>query len=257
MRKLAFVGAALISMISAPAMAIDGELEYLNLIAFQSVDANEDGTVSRREVDHFRELVMLSMDANGDEKVTLREYMEWDMGWIELARDRNKLAQYRKARADVFEFWDRNGDGNLSPSEQTLSQARDFYTASEGSNEPMDLETFSGRLRIMAAMNEAVMGGDEAVTLINVFTVPADKVDESVRFWDAAARFMRRQPGYISTALHRSISPDASFMLINVAKWESVDAFRSASQALRAQSGIEPVEGLTANPSLYDVIRSD
>ncbi|WP_343564656.1 antibiotic biosynthesis monooxygenase family protein [Kiloniella sp. b19] len=96
-----------------------------------------------------------------------------------------------------------------------------------------------------------------AVTLINAFSVPEGKEQEAIRFWEKAAAFMRTQPGYISTALHKSIAPDAQFELINIARWESIEAFREASHALRTQSGIKPLEGLVANPALYTVIRTD
>ena len=95
------------------------------------------------------------------------------------------------------------------------------------------------------------------ITLINAFIVPQGKETEAIAFWDKAAEFMKRQPGYVSTALHRSISPDAKFQLINVAKWESAEAFKRASAALRASGGLQPVEGLVPTPSLYTVIRTD
>lgn len=99
--------------------------------------------------------------------------------------------------------------------------------------------------------------GKAPVTLINAFIVPADKEAEAILFWEQAAEFMKRQPGYVSTALHRAILPDAKFKLINIAKWESVDAFKKASVALRTTSGIKPVDGVVPAPSLYEVIRTD
>ena len=101
------------------------------------------------------------------------------------------------------------------------------------------------------------MGSTEPVILINAFVVPEGKETEAVLFWQQAADFMRDQPGYISTALHKSILPDAKFKLINVAHWESVEAFKKASLALRTQSGIVPVVGMMANPSLNTIIKSD
>ena len=100
-------------------------------------------------------------------------------------------------------------------------------------------------------------GSDGPVTLINVFTVPHGKADEAIKFWENAAEFMRKQPGYISTALHQSIQPDAKFQLINVAKWESVEAYKNASRARRTQTGSRPPEGLIPAPAVYTVIRMD
>lgn len=64
------------------------------------------------------------------------------------------------------------------------------------------------------------------VTLINTFTVAPDEVDPALEAWAADAAFMKGQPGYISTQLHRGIG--GSGVLVNVAVWESVDAFRRA-----------------------------
>ena len=65
----------------------------------------------------------------------------------------------------------------------------------------------------------------QPVTLINVFEVPAGSLDDAIRYWEAARDFLARQPGYISTRLHRAISPNARFQLVTVAQWESPEAF--------------------------------
>ena len=97
----------------------------------------------------------------------------------------------------------------------------------------------------------------EPITLINTFVVPDGKEAEAIAYWDQVAAFMKAQPGYISTALHKAIAPDARFKLINVAIWESASSFQKASQAFRAKGGIKPVEGVIPSPSLYTVVRSD
>ena len=115
-------------------------------------------------------------------------------------------------------------------------------------------------LAALALVGAPAMAGDgdnEPVTLINAFVVPAGKEKEAVDFWQNAADFMKLQPGYISTALHQAILPDAKFHLINVAKWESVEAYQNASKARRAQSGAKPPEGVVPYPSLYEVIIED
>ena len=59
-----------------------------------------------------------------------------------------------------------------------------------------------------------------AVILLNPFEVPAGKEEEALKLWERAAEVMRKSPGFISTRLHRAISPDARFQLINMAEWE-------------------------------------
>ncbi len=93
-----------------------------------------------------------------------------------------------------------------------------------------------------------------SITLINPFEVPADKLQESIIYWEACRDFLKEQPGYISTKLHQSIQDNAKFMLINVAVWESPKAFTEASQKMAKELGVKPPAGLKANPSLYTVI---
>lgn len=64
------------------------------------------------------------------------------------------------------------------------------------------------------------------VVLINVFTVDAADVDALLTAWEHDANWMKRQPGYISTQLHRGIA--GSCVFLNYAVWESVPHFRAA-----------------------------
>lgn len=64
------------------------------------------------------------------------------------------------------------------------------------------------------------------VTLINTFTVDPEELELLLQAWAADAEVMKGQPGFISTQLHRGIG--GSSVLLNVAVWESVDAFRRA-----------------------------
>lgn len=64
------------------------------------------------------------------------------------------------------------------------------------------------------------------VILINVFTLdPADEPD-FMATWQDDAEFMKKQPGFISTQLHRAIGERPTYL--NYAIWESTDAFRAA-----------------------------
>ncbi len=64
------------------------------------------------------------------------------------------------------------------------------------------------------------------VVLVNVFTL--DQADEQtfLRAWQDDARFMKKQPGFISTQLHRAIGDSPTYL--NYAIWESTAAFRNA-----------------------------
>ena len=95
------------------------------------------------------------------------------------------------------------------------------------------------------------------VILINPFEVPTGRLEETIVMWEQARDFLQEQPGYISTELHQSVSPGTRFQLVNVAKWESVDAFTAATTMMRAEGSLPRVEGLIPNPALYTIIRRD
>ena len=64
------------------------------------------------------------------------------------------------------------------------------------------------------------------VVLVNLFTL--DKADEPgfLKIWQDDAAFMQRQPGFISTQLHRAIGDSPTYL--NYAVWETNAAFRAA-----------------------------
>jgi heme-degrading monooxygenase HmoA len=64
------------------------------------------------------------------------------------------------------------------------------------------------------------------VILVNVFAVDANEVDALLKAWTKDANWMKKQPGFISTQLHRAIGD--SYLFMNYAVWESVDHFRQA-----------------------------
>ena len=95
--------------------------------------------------------------------------------------------------------------------------------------------------------------GAGEVVLINPFEVPADKLDESIAFWEICRDFLQIQPGYISTKLHQSLKDDATFELVNVAVWASAQDFMAASQNMQQflkDKGVRPVNELKPNATL-------
>lgn len=64
------------------------------------------------------------------------------------------------------------------------------------------------------------------VVLINLFTVDAKDEDALLAAWSHDAEFMKAQPGYISTQLHKGIANSSTFM--NYAVWQDVQSFRQA-----------------------------
>ena len=93
------------------------------------------------------------------------------------------------------------------------------------------------------------------VVLINPFEVPEEVQDDDfLRGWERAAEYMRQQPGFVSTRLHRAISPDARFRFVNVAEWASPQDFQAAvnSPEFREMAA----HGPAGSPGLYELVRS-
>ena len=91
------------------------------------------------------------------------------------------------------------------------------------------------------------------VVLVNVFTIdPADQ-DALVEAWKVDALFMKQQPGYISTQLHKAIGE--SSMFLNYAIWDSVADFRAAFSNPEFQNALShyPSSAATA-PHLFEKI---
>ncbi len=97
---------------------------------------------------------------------------------------------------------------------------------------------------------------DGSVVLINVFTVdPADEA-ELIESWAHDAEFMKAQPGYISTQMHKAIGGSATYL--NYAVWESVESFRAAftNPEFQQRIGRYPASA-TVSPHLFKKLGVD
>ncbi|WP_309064107.1 antibiotic biosynthesis monooxygenase family protein [Streptomyces sp.] len=99
---------------------------------------------------------------------------------------------------------------------------------------------------------------DTAVTFINIFEMSAEHLDAFIVQWEQRAALMRAKPGFIDSRLHRARSSDTRFQLVNVAHWESREAWEAATADPefrgRTQAAQEdPQMRITSNRGLYDV----
>lgn len=88
------------------------------------------------------------------------------------------------------------------------------------------------------------------VILVNKFNVRAADAEALVRAWADDAAWMKRQPGFISTQLHRGIGGSGVFL--NYAIWESPEHFKAAfsNPEFQAKLGQYPASA-TASPHLF------
>jgi heme-degrading monooxygenase HmoA len=89
--------------------------------------------------------------------------------------------------------------------------------------------------------------------LVNVFTL--DQADEQtfLEVWQDDAAFMKRQPGFISTQLHRAIGESPTYL--NCAVWDSTADFRAAFShpEFRAKLSTYPSSAV-ASPHLFQKV---
>ena len=89
-----------------------------------------------------------------------------------------------------------------------------------------------------------------SVVLVNVFTLA--KADEQIflQAWRNDAAFMKQQPGFIWTQLHRAIGASPTYL--NYAVWESTATFRAAfaHPEFRAKLSAYPSSAV-ASPHLF------
>ena len=91
------------------------------------------------------------------------------------------------------------------------------------------------------------------VALVNVFML--DKADEQafLKAWQEDAAFMKHQPGFISTQLHRAIGESATYL--NYAVWETTAHFRAAftNPDFRAKLSSYP-SSVVGSPHLFQKV---
>lgn len=88
------------------------------------------------------------------------------------------------------------------------------------------------------------------ITLISVYSFSKSKEGEFIKTWNQVAQFMKMQPGFLDTTLHRSIGPNARFQFVTVAHWESPEAWWTAFRKNEAIRSLYRVGGEHI-PALY------
>lgn len=91
------------------------------------------------------------------------------------------------------------------------------------------------------------------VVLVNVITL--DKADEQsfLQTWREDALYMKQQPGFISTQLHRAVGDSPTYF--NYAVWETTAHFRAAftNPEFQAKLSLYP-KSVVATPHLFQKV---
>jgi heme-degrading monooxygenase HmoA len=110
------------------------------------------------------------------------------------------------------------------------------------------------RLREMdehVTYREQLQANDGRIVLINVFNVSPDESEQFLEAWADDAAFMKRQPGFISTQLHRGTAGSGTF--VNVAEWESAGALGRAFGSPEFQESLSRYpDSAVASPHVFE-----
>lgn len=93
-------------------------------------------------------------------------------------------------------------------------------------------------------------------TVIVSYEVAHEDADRFLDSWEKANDFLQKQPGFVSTALHRAVSANPDFRFVNVSCWESDDAFRSATQSQDFRDASGRLLPFPIHASAYEVVRT-
>jgi heme-degrading monooxygenase HmoA len=91
------------------------------------------------------------------------------------------------------------------------------------------------------------------VTQITIVEPEPGKQAEALSVMKARARFMARQPGFVSIALHRSLDGKR---IVNYIQWRSRELLESAHRSPEFRKEWGPFDRLTEeiDPHLYEVV---
>lgn len=88
------------------------------------------------------------------------------------------------------------------------------------------------------------------IVFMNTFQVAPEDVDAFMAAWTADGEIMQKQPGYISTQLHRGVGGSTTF--VNIAEWESLEAMRSAVSSPEFQASLSRYpKSAVASPYIF------
>ena len=94
------------------------------------------------------------------------------------------------------------------------------------------------------------------VVLINTFVVPIAMEEAFLNWWRLMKPAFAAQPGFVSAKLHRSLDQNERYRFINIAEWESTEAYRRALTGMWSSVPKPTIAGMEWHPALYEVVES-
>lgn len=97
---------------------------------------------------------------------------------------------------------------------------------------------------------------DDQCTAIVAYEVAYEDSDRFLDSWEKANAYLRKQPGFVSTTLHQAASASPDFRFVNISRWESDDAFRSATQSQGFREASGRLLPFPVHASVYEIVRT-
>ena len=99
-----------------------------------------------------------------------------------------------------------------------------------------------------------IQSSDQPVTQITIVEADPGKQDEALSLMTERARFMSRQPGFVSISLHRSLD---SRRIVNYIQWQSREQLQSAHKSPDFRKEWDRFDRLAGDidPHLYEVVQ--
>lgn len=138
--------------LAMPVSAADNDWKTLSGLAFQTIDDDGNGAVTRKEYAGFGDGVFVSMDGDSSGSLSLSEFYNWGFGMHDAADEAGQTEAFKTAMRVVFALWDRNADQQVTEAEYRQSLELDFQRADLDQDEIlMENEYRSGFSVIVAA----------------------------------------------------------------------------------------------------------
>ena len=100
------------------------------------------------------------------------------------------------------------------------------------------------------------MAEQDQCTVIVAYEVAHEDCERFMDSWEKANEYLREQPGFVSTALHKAVSANPDFRFVNIACWESEDAFRKATQTHEFREASARLVPFDIHASVYEVVKT-
>lgn len=121
-----------------------------------AMDVDRDGRISSIEMEMAGREIFVSMDADGDHRLTRREMVDWPHGFGRLASFRGRDAQFASAMTTVFDLMDTDRDLAIDRAEHSAGLAVASRLADRDGDARLSLTEFREDFIVITALRRGV-----------------------------------------------------------------------------------------------------